>query len=292
MWTEGRYKRRPYVIGHFLLDSRSPVIRDPDWHRIISLIMTEYWRAPITLYLQGHYHPTDEAEAKRLKYRSRCFILIEGQLYKKGICQPLLKCITTIERVDLIREVHRRTRGCHSGPRALAAKVMRQGLYWSDIVCVANHIVPCSESCQKFALQSRTPLQLTKRISNTWPPQRWVLNMVGPLPTAQGNLKFVNEPTAKDLLDGDRARYLNTLDKYQAAMQSWRDKAITPKEFEEGDLVLIRAPRIESRGKLESKWEGPFIVKKTSPNSYRLVDQTGADLKYSWNVDNMRKCFL
>jgi hypothetical protein len=45
-------------------------------------------------------------------------------------------------------------------------------------------------------------------------------------------------------------------------MKTWRDKAITPKEFEKGNLVLIRTERTESRGKLKPKWEGSFIVKK------------------------------
>ena len=87
--------------------------------------MAEDWRAPITLYLQGHYHSSDRNEAKRLKHRSRDFALIEGQLYKKGISQPMLKCITEIEGIQILREVHNGTFGSHSGPRALAAKVIR-----------------------------------------------------------------------------------------------------------------------------------------------------------------------
>jgi hypothetical protein len=67
---------------------RSPeglqITNDSKGHRIVNLIMTEDWRAPITLFLQGYYHPTDINEAKRLKHRSRDFALIEGQLYKKG----------------------------------------------------------------------------------------------------------------------------------------------------------------------------------------------------------------
>jgi hypothetical protein len=67
---------------------RSPeglqITNDSEGHRIVNLIMTEDWRAPITLFLQGYYHPTDINEAKRLKHRSQDFALIEGQLYKKG----------------------------------------------------------------------------------------------------------------------------------------------------------------------------------------------------------------
>jgi hypothetical protein len=100
------------------------ITQDVEGHCIINLIMTEDWRAPITLYLQGHYHPSDRNEAKRLKHRSRDIALVEGQLYKKGISQAMLKCITETEGIEIIREVHSGTCGSHSGPRALAAKVI------------------------------------------------------------------------------------------------------------------------------------------------------------------------
>jgi hypothetical protein len=69
---------------------------------IVNLIMIEDWRAPITLYLQVHSHPIDQTEAERLKHRSHDFAVIDGQLYKKGISQPMLKCITTVESIELL----------------------------------------------------------------------------------------------------------------------------------------------------------------------------------------------
>jgi hypothetical protein len=63
---------------------RSPeglqITNDTEGHRIVNLIMTEDWRAPITLFLQGYYHPSNVNKAKRLKHRSRDFTIIEGQL--------------------------------------------------------------------------------------------------------------------------------------------------------------------------------------------------------------------
>jgi ribonuclease HI len=65
-----------YVFYHVI---GTPAVRNPEGlqvtndtegHHIVNLIMTEDWRAPITLYLQGHYHPSDINEAKRLKHRS------------------------------------------------------------------------------------------------------------------------------------------------------------------------------------------------------------------------------
>jgi hypothetical protein len=123
------------------------VTNDIEGHRIVNLIMTEDWWALITLYLQGHYHPTDINEAKRLKNRSRDFALVGGQLYKKGISQPMLKCVTETEGIQIICEVHSGTCGSHSGPRALTAKVIRQGFYWPAIICTANQFTRSCEAC-------------------------------------------------------------------------------------------------------------------------------------------------
>jgi hypothetical protein len=103
----------------------------------------------------------------------------------------------------------------------------------------------------------------------------------------------VDEPTSKDLIDGDRVFALQALSKYQAQTKAWRDHTVVPREFNEGDLVLVRTTRTESRGKLEPKWEGPFIVKsKASPSAYRLTTPSGEDLDHSWNIDNLCKFFV
>jgi hypothetical protein len=103
----------------------------------------------------------------------------------------------------------------------------------------------------------------------------------------------VDEPTSKDLIDGDRVFALQALNKYQAQTKAWRDHAVIPREFSERDLVLVRTARTKSRGKLEPKWEGPFIVKtKASPSAYRLAMPNGEDLEHSWNIDNLRKFFV
>jgi hypothetical protein len=63
----------------------------------------------------------------------------------------------------------------------------------------------------------------------------------------------IDEPTSKDLIDGDRVFTLQALDKYQAQTKAWCDHVVVPREFNEGDLVLVRTTRTESRGKVEPK---------------------------------------
>jgi hypothetical protein len=72
-----------------------------------------------------------------------------------------------------------------------------------------------------------------------------------------------------------------------------RDNTVVPREFNEGDLVLVRTTRTESRGKLELKWEGPNIVKtKASPSAYRLAMSSSKDLEHSWNINILQKIFI
>jgi hypothetical protein len=75
------------------------------------------------------------------------FAIVDEHLYKKGISQPMLKCITEAEGIEPLHEVHRGICGSHSGPRALAAKVIRQGFYWLAIVCTANRVTHSCEAC-------------------------------------------------------------------------------------------------------------------------------------------------
>jgi hypothetical protein len=39
----------------------------------------------------------------------------------------------------------------------------------------------------------------------------------------------VDEPTSKDLINGDRVLALQALGKYQAQTKAWRDNAVVPK---------------------------------------------------------------
>jgi hypothetical protein len=179
---------------------RSPeglqITNDTEGHRIVNLIMTEDWRALITLFLQGYYHPSDVNEAKRLKHQIRDFTIIEGQLYKKGVSQPMLKCVTETEGVQILREVHSGTCGSHSGPRALAAKVIRLGFYWPAIICAANRVTRSCEACQKFSPRSSNPSQYTKLIAHTWPLQRWGLDIVDHYPRPKGTSSSPLSPSS------------------------------------------------------------------------------------------------
>ena len=92
--------------------------------KIVLVTESEDWRQLIIDCLNNVYHAEDEAATTRMIARARSYVLIDGTLYKKGVVQPLLKCISQTEVRDLLQEIHSGICGSHIGPRALSAKAI------------------------------------------------------------------------------------------------------------------------------------------------------------------------
>jgi ribonuclease HI len=157
----------------------------------ISPVHSEDWRTEIISFLQGNCLSDDEAYIKRMEARTRPYVIIEGELYKHGVCSPLLKCLSRTEGIELMKEIHAGLCGSHIGSRPLLGKVFRQGFYWPKAASDATDLIQKCENFQKCARDQKQPSSLTQLIQPTWPFQRWGLDLLGPLPPALGNLRYV-----------------------------------------------------------------------------------------------------
>jgi hypothetical protein len=127
----------------------------------ISPVHSEYWRTEIISFLQGNCLSDDEAYNKRMEVRTRPYVIIKGELYKHGVCSPLLKCLSRTEGIELMKETHAGLCGSHIGSRPLLGKVFRQGFYWSKAASNATDLVQKCENCQKCARDQKQPSSLT-----------------------------------------------------------------------------------------------------------------------------------
>jgi ribonuclease HI len=91
----------------------------------ISPMHNEDWRTDIVSFLQGNYPSDDEAYTKRMQARTRPYMIIEGELFKQGVCSPLLKCMSRAEGQELMKEIHVGICRAHIGSRPLLGKVFR-----------------------------------------------------------------------------------------------------------------------------------------------------------------------
>ena len=107
--------------------------------------------------------------------------------------------------------------------------------------------------------------------------------------TPEGN----EPPDDSDLIELDFLQATSNLNKYQKETTKWRDKKVVKKNISMGDWFLKRKPNAENVGKMEPKWDGPYLaISNNRPGSYHLADSEGNELSHSWNADSLKKYYI
>jgi hypothetical protein len=80
--------------------------------------------------------------------------------------------------------------------------------------------------------------------------------------------------------------------RYLQGIRRYHDLNVRERSFNIGDLVLCHIQDKFGLHKLNSRWEGLFVVKQvTRLGSYRLQCPEGQDVPNSWNIQNLRKFY-
>ncbi|CAL2260077.1 unnamed protein product [Prunus armeniaca] len=148
------------------------------------------WMDPITQFLQNQTLPADPAEARRVRYRSARYLIINGALYKRGFSLPYLQCLTPEEGTYVLREIHEGICGNHSGAHSLAHKIIRQGYFWPSLHTDAQTFTQKCDKCQRFANIPQLPAEPLTAMVSPWPFAQWGLDLIGPMPEGKGQVKY------------------------------------------------------------------------------------------------------
>ncbi|XP_052735490.1 uncharacterized protein LOC108328707 [Vigna angularis] len=119
------------------------------------------------------------------------YVCIGDDLYRRGHSTPLLKCISEEDADYVLRELHTGIRGFHSGKRTLRARILRAGYYWPTIDHDCDEFVKKCVSCQAHGHEIHAPPEELHYIVAPWPFAQWGLDIVGPLPPAKAQNKFL-----------------------------------------------------------------------------------------------------
>jgi ribonuclease HI len=117
------------------------------------------WQTSYLQYLHRGELPLDKAEARRLAWRAKSFVLLgdEKEIYHRSPSGILQRCISVVEGQELLQEIHSGACDHHAAPRALVENAFRQGFSWPTAVADATRIVRSCQGCQFYARQTHLP---------------------------------------------------------------------------------------------------------------------------------------
>ncbi|GKB97670.1 hypothetical protein Tco_0983807 [Tanacetum coccineum] len=98
-----------------------------------------------------------------------------------------------------------------------------------------------------------------------------------------------------DLLEERREHAAIQEAKSKAKMEKYYNARVCNTSFRPGDLVYQNneASRAKDGGKLGPKWEGPYKdTEALGKGAYKLRDRSGNILSRTWNVCNLKKCYV
>ena len=149
------------------------------------------WMDLIIRYIDSGELPSESDKNHKVQVQSSIFSLIDGQLFKRSLGGPYLKCLTPKQGQYVLAELHEGICGNHPGGRTLAHRAHTQGYYWPTMkVDAINHTKKC-DCCQWLAPILKSPVQDLISISSPWPFAQWGIDIVEPLPTASAQKKLL-----------------------------------------------------------------------------------------------------
>ncbi|XP_057733107.1 uncharacterized protein LOC130948405 [Arachis stenosperma] len=149
------------------------------------------WMDPISRYLKHAQAPPNQKEAEFIKRKAPKYTIIQGQLYKRGLHQPLLKCLRPDQTDYVLREVHEGCCGHHIVGRSLARKIIRAGYYWPTMMSDAQEFVKKCKKCQENADFHKAPSEELNLMMAPRPFAQWGIDLLGPFSPGPGQVKYL-----------------------------------------------------------------------------------------------------
>jgi hypothetical protein len=100
------------------------------------------------------------------------------------------------------------------------------------------------------------------------------------------------QATSKDLLEEERMKAIQNLEKYQKETKSWYNKKVRPRQLSPSDFILKRKRNEDTIGKFQQKWDGPYLITRTNKlGAFHLADMNGEEIDHTWNIEALRRYY-
>ncbi|GJW30823.1 reverse transcriptase domain-containing protein [Tanacetum coccineum] len=251
------------------------------------------WMTPIFKYLTDGTLPVEAKKARVVKRKLWRFSIINGTRYKKSFLGPWL-------RFGLPGEIiSDNGKQFHDNPFK----------DWCEKLCIRQHFASVKHPQTNGLVERANPslregikARLDERSKN-WmeelPHVLWAHRTM--IKTSNGDTLFsltygteavipaeIGMPTLRTT-EVDPTQNNEALEIYLDLLEEQREQAAIR------DLVYRnnKARRVKDTGKLGPKWEGQYeVTEALGKEAYKLRDRDGNQLPQTWNISNLKKCYV
>nr|GEW23339.1 reverse transcriptase domain-containing protein [Tanacetum cinerariifolium] len=235
------------------------------------------WMIPIYEYLTKETLHAERKKARAVRLKSRCYAVINGVLYKKFFLELWLRCVGPLQANYVLREIHEGSCSMHARPRSMVANAIRTGdkplKDWCEKLNIHHHFASVKHP-QTNSLVKRANKSLGERIN--------------------ARLEKISKDWTEEVpIKREQATIHEARSK--AKIEKYYNSKVHNISFKPGDLVYRNndASHAEDSGKLGPKWEGPYeVTKALGKRTYKLRDRNRKLLLRTWNVRNLKKCYV
>jgi hypothetical protein len=175
-------------------EHRAPDCEPPPGDRVLLALARQEevdWILELKAFLISSRLPEDESEAERIVRQASGYCVKDGDLYRCCPNSIALRCISTHQGQELLRDIHSGECRHHASASTLAAKAYHSGFHWPSALWDMAEMVKRCEACQFHTRQIHQPVQELQTIPLTWPFAIWGLDILGPFPRAQGGYHYL-----------------------------------------------------------------------------------------------------
>nr|GEU49431.1 hypothetical protein [Tanacetum cinerariifolium] len=257
------------------------------------------WMTPIMEYLKDGTLPEDRKEQRKLRIKAKQYELLEGVIYRWSFLKSWLRCVGPLQPLTpvtvplpfykwgidiadpfsegpgkvkfLIVAMEYFTKWIEAKAVATITDSQVKKFMWDNIVC-------------RFGLLGEIVLYNEHKFTPTY--RITVVYAVYNNEELQLNLDLLEERREHAAIH--EAKEKSKMTKYYNA----RARGVT---FRPGDFVYRnnKASHVVDGGKLGPKWEGPYeFTEALRDGAYRLRSMDGTVLPRTWNIANLKKCYL
>ncbi|XP_050229198.1 uncharacterized protein LOC126678339 [Mercurialis annua] len=141
---------------------------------VYQLDVTQDWRDELLKWFEK-----PDAMNRRLRTLALSYVVLAGELYKKGFEGLLFRCIGPKEAMLAMAEVHEGIAGAHqAGPR-MRWLIHKYGFYWPKMEQDCIRYAKGCEACQKFGPIQHVPAEDLHSIIKPWPFRGWAVDLIG-----------------------------------------------------------------------------------------------------------------